>query len=277
MCFVFSIECTACGQRHDRSAITKVAEVTNPQVALHNVLKNILIGNVKPKKGADSVKVLGLSNYQCKLVSPLLTKYGMDKITGKAVLLKDMGQNENFDCGVLGDRAFLIEPEHIETIGYGRDRTGSMRYLRDTLDVIKRANNQQEVLLPIHADGDGHCLVHAVSRALVGRELFWHALRENLKTHISTNIAKYKALFGDFIGEDEWRGIIMESDPDFTPMDGEPLGLRNIHIFGLANLLRRPIILLDSFSGLQSKGDYSGETRMRRHVTHTLELQAPPA
>lgn len=34
--------------------------------------------------------------------------------------------------------------------------------------------------MPIHADGDGHCLVHAISRCLVGRELFWHALRTNM-------------------------------------------------------------------------------------------------
>ena len=253
-----SIECTACGQRHERKAITEVAEVTNPQVALHNILKNILIGNTKPKKGTDSVKVLGLSNYQCKLVSPLLTKYGMDKQTGKAVLLKDMGQSEHFDCGILGDRAFLIEQEHIDTVGYGRDRTGSMRYLKATLDAIKQANNGEETLLPIHADGDGHCLVHAVSRALVGRELFWHALRENLKEHLTNNLEKYKDLFRDFVDADEWETIIQECDPDFTPGDGEPLGLRNIHIFGLANLLKRPIVLLDSISGLQSSGDYSG-------------------
>lgn len=38
---------------------------------------------------------------------------------------------------------------------------------------------------------------------------------------------------------------------------GVPLGLRNIHIFGLANVLHRPIILLDSLSGMRSSGDYS--------------------
>ena len=47
-----------------------------------------------------------------------------------------------------------------------------MRYLKATLDAIKQANNNEETLLPIHADGDGHCLVHAVSRALVGRSYF---------------------------------------------------------------------------------------------------------
>jgi hypothetical protein len=46
--------------------------------------------------------------------------------------------------------------------------------------------------VPLHADGDGHCLVHAVSRALTGRELFWHPLRVGLKQHFDLNIDKYK-------------------------------------------------------------------------------------
>ncbi|KAI8501465.1 Deubiquitinating protein VCIP135 [Branchiostoma belcheri] len=253
-----SIECTDCGQRHQQSAIQNVEEVTNPDVALHNMLRNVLLSNTKPKKGADTVRVLGLSNYQCKLLSPLLTHYGMDKQSGKAKRLRDMNQPDTFDCVLLGDRAFQIAPEHVEIVGYGRDRSGSMQYLHDTLDAMKKVNDKEERLIPIHADGDGHCLVHAISRALVGRELFWHALRENLKAHFIKNLDQYKALFHDFIDSSEWDDIIEECDPDFTPRDGEPLGLRNIHVFGLANVLHRPIILLDSLEGLQSSADYSG-------------------
>ena len=254
-----SVECTSCGQRHQRTALQQVEEVRNPDVALHNILKNLLVGNFKPKKGADSVKVLGLSNYQCKLVSPLLTKYGMDKKTGEARLLRDMGQGEEFDCGLLADRAFMIEPEHINVTGYGRDSTGSMKYLRQTLEAIQKSNDNEERLLPIHADGDGHCLVHAVSRALIGREIFWHALRENLKQHFIFKLETYKMLFKDFIDADEWLEIIAECDPSYLPLGGEPMGLRNIHIFGLANVLKRPIVLLDSLVGIQSSGDYTGK------------------
>ena len=258
-----SIECTSCGQRHEKSTIQNVAEVTNPSIALHNILKNILLGNVKPKKGPDNVKVLGLSNYVCKLVSPILTSYGMSKKTGKAQLLTELGQPAVFDCGkILGDRAFLIEEDNLCITGYGRDKSGSLRYLSSTLDIIKDVNNNEERLVAIHADGDGHCLVHAVSRALVGRELFWHALRVNLMNHLQDNIEKYKELFKDFIDTNEWNDIVEECDPQFCPKDGEPLGLRNIHVFGLANVLRRPIILLDSVDGMQSSGDYSGKYYM---------------
>lgn len=154
---------------------------------------------------------------------------------------------------------YTKEPCVSDTPGYGRDRTGSVNYLEQTLEAIRKANDGEERLLPIHADGDGHCLVHAVSKALIGRELFWHALRENLKAHFSENLAKYQTLFSDFIELAEWSDIIAECDPDYIPLNGESLGLRNIHIFALANILHRPLILLDSISGMQSCGDYSGK------------------
>ncbi|XP_042354311.1 deubiquitinating protein VCPIP1 [Plectropomus leopardus] len=253
-----SIECTECGQRHEQKNLINVEEVTDPDVVLHNLLRNALLGVTgAPKKGTELVKVMGLSNYHCKLLSPVLTRYGMDKQTGKAKLLRDMNQGEMFDCSLLGDRAFLIEPDHVSTMGYGKDRSGSLIYLHDTLEEVKKANSNRECLIPVHVDGDGHCLVHAVSRALVGRELFWHALRENLKQNFKQNLDCYKALFQDFIDAAEWEDIINECDPLFIPPEGVPLGLRNIHIFGLANVLHRPIILLDSLSGMRSSGDYS--------------------
>ncbi|KAJ3596497.1 hypothetical protein NHX12_002904 [Muraenolepis orangiensis] len=253
-----SIECTECGQRHEQKSLLNVEEVTDPDVVLHNLLRNALLGVTgAPKKGTELVKVMGLSNYHCKLLSPVLTRYGMDKQTGKAKLLRDMSQGEMFDCSLLGDRAFLIEPDHVSTVGYGKDRSGSLIYLHDTLEEVKKANGNREILIPVHVDGDGHCLVHAVSRALVGRELFWHALRENLKQNFKQNLDRYKALFQDFIDVAEWEDIINECDPLFIPPEGVPLGLRNIHIFGLANVLHRPIVLLDSLSGMRSSGDYS--------------------
>lgn len=66
-------------------------------------------------------------------------------------------------------------------------------------------------------------------------------------------------LLNDFINSSEWADIIAECDPDYSPCDNEMLGLRNIHVFGLANVLKRPILLVDSVAGMQSSGDYSGE------------------
>lgn len=65
---------------------------------------------------------------------------------------------------------------------------------------------------------------------------------------------------------DEWPAILAECDPDYTPPDGQPHGLRNLHVFALANVLRRPLLLLDSLSGLRSSGDYAGTPPVDAHV-----------
>ena len=252
-----SIECASCGKYYEKSSLL---DVSDDGVALENLLQNISLNTVKTdKRGSESVKTLGLSNYQCKLVSPLLTRYGFEKATGTVKTLKEMGKGETFDCCILCDRAFLIEEKKLDVSGYGRDRSGAEVYLKHTLDEIERANSNtnRNKLVPIHADGDGHCLVHAVSRALLGQELFWHPLMTGLKLNLMNNIDEYKHLMKDFINEDEWDDIIREADPDFESGNGEQLGLRNIHIFALANLLHRPIILMDGQDGMHSKGDYS--------------------
>ena len=220
-----------------------------------------------------NLQVHGLSNYKSKLLSPLLSEYGMDKTTGRAKLLTEMGQPPIFDCGVLCDRAFRIDPEHIDIAGYGRDRSGSARYLKDTLNVVQETNENEERLIPIHADGDGHCLVHAISRALVGRELFYYPLRLNLMCHLRDNLERYKELFKNFVEVDEWEDIISECHPNFIPKEGELAGLRNIHIFGLANVLKRPIILLDNPKGIESSGDYSGELSVVRVISIVCSFQ----
>lgn len=255
-----SVECTGCGQHHAKDSLFNLEDIQDPEIALRSLLRSVLLGHTSSKTTPDLVKVKGYSNYHCKLLSPLLTIYGMDKRTGEGKLLSEMGQGDIFDCALLGDRAFQIELEHVDTAGYGRDSTGSQSYLEQTLQAIKVVNDNEERLVPVHVDGDGHCLVHAISRALVGREIFWHALRANLKRHLQTELHKYKGLFRDFIHDDEWKDIIAEADPYFEPppTSAEGLGLRNIHLFGLANVLHRPIILLDSVTGMQSCGDYTG-------------------
>ena len=63
------------------------------------------------------VKVSGLSNYHCKLLSPLLTYFGMDKNTGKAAPLMEVLGTPTLDCAILSDRAFILEPEHLDVLG----------------------------------------------------------------------------------------------------------------------------------------------------------------
>jgi len=250
------LHCVTCGQHHKIEHLKNTQPVTDPATAIRTILQNILKKSIPEhmKTNCESIKVKGLSNYTSKLVSPLLTKYGLEKNTQKIKLLSEMGQGQTFDCSHLSDRAFLIEEENLLIAGYGRDT--SVEYLKDTLNEVYKVNNNEENIVPIYVDGDGHCLLHAISRALVGREIFWHSLATNLKSHFVNHQKNYKALFKDFIEEEEWCDITDEADPNFVPRFGEVHGLRNMHVFGLANCLHRPIILIDGLEGLYSKGDY---------------------
>ena len=67
--------------------------------------------------------------------------------------------------------------------------------------------------------------------------------------HLQSNRDEYIALMKGFLSEEEWPEIVEEAAPDYQPPDGQPLGLRTVHIFALANVLHRPIILLDSLAG----------------------------
>jgi len=252
-----SVECPNCGQRHsvvdlpDLKVLGKDDERFAVEVAQLRKMYST------SKKTAEQVKVKGVSNFQCKLLSPLLSIYGMGK-NDQPCSLKDLGVGEVFDCSKLSSRSFAIEEGCLQVLGYGLDRSGSQLYLKDILQQLRVANGDQDRLVPLHADGDGHCLVHAISRCLVGRELFWHALRTNLHAHLTSNLKRYQELFKEFYSSEEWEGLIAEAGPDWKPPAGQTLGLCNIHVFGLANVLHRPIILLDSLSGMQSSGDYSG-------------------
>lgn len=190
------------------------------------------------------IKRYKLTNYHCKLLSPFLTEHG---ILGRPV-----------DFPYMGDQAFEIERELIATPNYGCDRRSAM-YLRTTLEEIQRVNdNDLFRITPLHVDADGYCLVHAISRALVGRQIFWHVLRAHLKNHLETFLQQYKQLLRDIILDDEWKDIITEADPNFRPLDINTHKVRAIHLFGLANVLHRPIILLDNLNSImESNGAHT--------------------
>lgn len=252
-----SVECPNCGQRHSVTDLTDRTVLGEEDQRFGVEVTQLRKKYAANKKTAEQIKVNGVSNFQCKLLSPLLSMYGMDK-DDQPCKLKDLGLEQTFDCSKLANRSFSIEERHLQVLGYGLDRSGSQTYLKDTLSQLREVNGRQDCLVPLHADGDGHCLVHAISRCLVGRELFWHALRSNLHGHLTSNHQRYCNLFKDFYSPEEWEGLIAEAGPDWKPPDGQSLGLCNIHVYGLANVLRRPIILLDSLKGMQSSGDYSG-------------------
>ena len=97
------------------------------------------------------------------------------------------------------------------------------------LNIIKSYSlfsSDEHQLAVLHADGDGHCLLHAVSRALVGRELFWHPLMCALKRHFAHVLDKYKLLFKDFI---EASLCLVIPDELFFALDFDKISLSGIY------------------------------------------------
>ena len=72
------------------------------------------------QKPIELIKVNGISNFQCVLVSPLLSHYGMNRGGQAEILGKDrvVDQSDILDCAkIFSTRAFLIEQDHIDISG----------------------------------------------------------------------------------------------------------------------------------------------------------------
>jgi deubiquitinating protein VCIP135 len=138
-----SVVCRGCGQTHNVSNLTEKKPLENLEAKLQSLLTSLLVETQTPKRGPETVKVMGVSNYHHKLLSHLLTTYGMDKKTGKARPLKELIRRPTLDCSVFGDRCFSIECRHLHISGYGRDQSGSATYLADTLALLAPYNDNK--------------------------------------------------------------------------------------------------------------------------------------
>ncbi|CAG5091723.1 Oidioi.mRNA.OKI2018_I69.PAR.g13214.t1.cds [Oikopleura dioica] len=242
------VYCSGCGTTNPLNSLKNARE--------SSVCEKLLQHSLDMSKSLELVAFRGVHNFEAKLLSPFLSRYGMDR-DGAPKLLREMNMGDTFDCALLANRHFRIRDKQKAIPGSGKDKTVYQTgYLDDTLTVVAEANRVPEALIAAHADPDGHCLVHAISRAISGTQLFWHPLRMSIKEHLQSNLLQYRRLMVNYVEDSEWPVIIDEADPCYLS-GGATLGLRNIHVFALANVLRRPIILLDSQNGMGSVGDYS--------------------
>ena len=72
------------------------------------------------QKPIELIQVNGISNFQCVLISPLLSHYGMNRGGQAEILGKDrvVDQSDILDCAkIFSTRAFLIEQDHIDISG----------------------------------------------------------------------------------------------------------------------------------------------------------------
>jgi hypothetical protein len=112
-------------------------------------------------------------------------------------------------------------------------------FLRDTLAAVAAAGSP---LVPVRVDGDGYCLTCAASRALVGSEVLYRALRAAIHDELSRHAAHYAAVA---CSETEVAEAIAAAAPTWAPrVDASP----DLHLAALAGVLRRPVVRLSSLA-----------------------------
>jgi len=95
-----------------------------------------------------------------------------------------------------------------------------------------------ESIIPLKTTGDGNCLLHAVSRAIWGVELYFELLRVKLHEELKNNITWYKKAAKEFTEED-WERVLNNAARTGAHLEF-------IHTLALSNVIKRPIILYAS-------------------------------
>ena len=135
------------------------------------------------------------------------------------------------------------------------------RYAKETLEKDFRCLNwlrECTHLIPLYTTGDGNCLLHAASLAMWGFEdkqfILRNALYESLTTadrnsntlqdrcrmSVSSMLRDVQVNVSDNDWFLEWQQIVNQARPNGN---GHQQSLEESHIFVLANILRRPIII----------------------------------
>ena len=132
-------------------------------------------------------------------------------------------------------------------------------FLADALGALEHGSGVR--LVPVHTLSDGSCLPHAVSRSLMGKEIFYDALRLSLQGELEAHAGWYAEHLNTgalWMGEEEWAARWKSLCEAAAPTHGERTHryLENEHILGLANVLGRPVLLLDNLTaaGLPEHG-----------------------
>ena len=111
-------------------------------------------------------------------------------------------------------------------------------------DVLQKCSKFGANFVPIKVEGDGNCLVHSISRSIGITEHLYSVLRAALTTELIDNEAFYQRVTGGAYNHDG-DGSFKKQIEDARPTSRGVKWMTPLHIFGLANVLKRPIILLD--------------------------------
>ena len=107
-------------------------------------------------------------------------------------------------------------------------------------------------LVPISVQGDGNCLFHAVSRALIGYETLYAVLREAVFKELTTH--------RDWHIEHAFGGSAEAFDDEMRNADRNGSFVPVQHLVALANVIKRPVVLLSSLEDMRLRADVAGTT-----------------
>ncbi|KAL6047584.1 Deubiquitinating protein VCIP135 [Balamuthia mandrillaris] len=163
---------------------------------------------------------------------------------------------------------------HGQTLGGGKEEelpssdttfTLPLSYLQDggeTLDSVidwdtvanlpeTLAKEIPERLVPLKTTGDGNCLLHAVSRALWGVELYHDLLRKRLHQELTEHQEWYRRVAsaeGQLFNDTDWSRILGNAARTGSYLEF-------MHTFALTNVLKRPILLYASDRDVETFGE----------------------
>lgn len=139
-------------------------------------------------------------------------------------------------------------------MGEGRreeDETSKL-YLSDTIDF--------DQLLPFPVPGDGNCLLHALHTTIAGPQT--STTVEEMRNRMAHEMVENEPFYRFYLNMSdlEWSSSVSDA-----ATEGKYLGSE--HIWALSNVLRRPIVLLDSKSFVSDFGE--GEVRAFLSISHS--------
>jgi hypothetical protein len=169
-----------------------------------------------------------------------------EHVLGASIMPEDIDWS-----GIIARFDFYVSTEDTNSNAYVKDPLAELR-LRQRLDQIEALNGPK--LQPLYCTPDGNCLPYAISRSLVGSEILYSGIRQQIVLEM-TNNSKY---YLQFCGE----SVEFLKDMIEDARKNEAF-LEEIHTQALSNILKRPIAWFDKESN-KTKNKLFLPTRFKR-------------
>lgn len=153
-----------------------------------------------------------------------------------------------FDVSLFSSLSFVANTNSSEDMQ-------AREYLSDVL--LEFSDNNVDFFVST-VSSDGSCLPHALSISIFGTELYFDAFRACLVNELTENEEWYRknTQLGRCLDDEDWniqfKKLLLSAQPTRGRLVDSEYYLEGFHILAFANLLRRPILLLDKEASIDS-------------------------